>query len=166
MPRIADRQKPAATYQLPPRFTRNEPEEGPAGLYCSTTRIRPKPILPPFPHIAMHVIEPPGIGLQLPHRMCLSSSIALIPRIASELARIIPKAPARCGPGTRRVLPLRFRRQAVRCPAFPYLQSPDELLHILPGDVFNWPVWITCGLTGVIPHDGCHGPCITSCLPR
>src|SRR5262249_52665950 len=58
-------------------------------------------VLCPLPDIAMHVIESPRVGLQLPHRMRLPSSILIIPCIASELAGIIPKAPAGCGAGAR-----------------------------------------------------------------
>src|SRR5262249_46606509 len=56
---------------------------GACRIYCSTTRILPKPVLHPFIDIAMHVIESPGIGLQLPHWVRLPSCILVIPGIAS-----------------------------------------------------------------------------------
>src|SRR5262249_1871359 len=111
-------------------------------------------VLYPLPDITMHVIEPPGVRLQLPYRMRLPSSIITIPRIAPELARIIPKAPAGGGAGTRRVLPLRFCGQAVRRPAFSTIQPADELLHVVPGDLFDWAVRVTCEVAGIIPHHG------------
>src|SRR2546421_10568785 len=74
----------------------------------------------------------PGIGLQLSYRMRLSSSIPVMPRIASELARIIPKAPAARGASARRVLPLCLGGQAVRHPAFPSVKAAYEVLHVVP----------------------------------
>src|SRR6266404_3394157 len=35
------------------------------GIHCSAARVIPIPVLHPLPDIAMHVIETPGVGLQL-----------------------------------------------------------------------------------------------------
>ena len=118
-PAVAGVVVPAPASDHPGRARR-----GACRIDCSVCSIRPIPVLHPLPDIAMHVIEPPGVGLQLPHRVCLPSRIPVMPRIASELARLIPKAPAGRRPGTRRILPLRFRGQAVRRPAFSRIQPP------------------------------------------
>src|SRR5215813_4144550 len=46
---------------------------GACRISCSTIRITLIPVLYPLPDIAMHVIESPGVGLQLPHRVRLPS---------------------------------------------------------------------------------------------
>src|SRR5262245_10890392 len=139
-----------------------EPARGGAcRIYGSTTRILPVPVLHPFLDIAIHVIESPGIGLQLPHWVRLPSCILVIPGIASQLARIIAKTPPSRRPGTCCILPLRLRRQAIHSPAFPAIEPTDELLHVVPGDVFNGPVRVARESAGIGPHHGlplalCH----------
>src|SRR5262249_9590535 len=98
-------------------------------IHCSATSIFLIPVLHPLPDIAMHVIESPGVGLQLPHWVRLQlSCFALIPRIASELAGIIPKAPAGRSSSARRVLPLRLSGQAIHRPTFSTIKPANELL--------------------------------------
>ncbi len=63
--------------------------------------------------MAMHVIQPPGIGLLLPHRVRRVASIPLVPDIGAQLLCLIAKTLRRRTPGPCGVFPLRLGGQTM-----------------------------------------------------
>ena len=51
--------------------------------------IRIKPVLAPLPHIAVHVVQAPGVRLLLPHRMQRSAIVVLVPGVVAELRGVV-----------------------------------------------------------------------------
>src|SRR5262249_35065022 len=118
-------------------------------IHDRPTRIDAMPVLHPFPDIAMHVIEAPGIRLLLPHRMGLLPGVAVMPGMPPQIAGVVTKAVGCARPGPRRILPLGFCGQTVEGhAALARVQPLDELLDILPGDLFHRPALITRKLAG------------------
>src|SRR5262245_11759604 len=64
---------------------------GACRVYGSLCCVWATPILHPFPDIAVHVEQAPGIRLELPHRMCGALVVFVIPRILLQEGIIIPK---------------------------------------------------------------------------
>src|SRR5207245_2743379 len=66
----------------------------------------------PFPHVAMHVVEAPGVGLLDADGRVVALGVAREPGILAQVVDIITER--KCGgrAGAAAVLPLRFRRQA------------------------------------------------------
>src|SRR6202022_4554755 len=64
-------------------------------------------------HVAVHVVEAPGIGLLLTYRMGLLVRVVREPTIFTELARVAAERVIRVGAGSTGVFPLCLRRQPV-----------------------------------------------------
>src|SRR5262249_26892565 len=114
--------------------------------------IRAIPVLHPLPHIAMHIVQAPGIRLQLPYRMGLAIGILAVPGILPQLPGVVSKAIRRRRTGARSVLPLRFRWQAIQRMPFARIESANKRLYVLPGHHFHWPVRVARELAGIVVH--------------
>src|SRR5215470_12440835 len=53
--------------------------------------ILPIPVLHPLPHVAMHIVHSPGIGLTLSHGMGCPTRIGSIPGVRFQPPHVIPK---------------------------------------------------------------------------
>src|SRR5262249_48527634 len=90
------------------------------------------PILYPLPYIAVHIIQPPRIGLELHNGMRPAAGVFCIPGIFPQLTALIPKTIGRCCSRPSRILPLRFCRKPVRFPSFFLTEPPQKFLNVIP----------------------------------
>src|SRR5262249_34199006 len=111
---IVTAKRQATTY----RGVAPAPTPVPSGIACGWALrvdllpcgIGATPVLHPFPDIAHHVVQAPGVRLELPDGMCGTLVILVIPRILIQERIILPKIVlCRC-PGPRRVFPFLFAR--------------------------------------------------------
>ena len=106
----------------------------PAVARCRTRRIRDTarrilaiPIITPFIHIAVHIVESPRIWTFLPYRVGFPSAVIPIPPHAVQTTPCI-RARSPCSTG---VFPFRLRRQA-RSTIQTCIHLADEFLAIFP----------------------------------
>ena len=71
----------------------------------------PIPVVTPLPHVAVHVIKPPGIRGFLSDRMGFTVAVAFIPSGQGEIALTVAGIISRRGARTAGVLPFRFGRK-------------------------------------------------------
>src|SRR5262249_21697679 len=107
-PAVAGEGAPATASVYPVRVAR-----GPLRVGNLVHLVGTVPVLDPFPDIAVHVIQTPGVRLALPHRMRSARGVVAIPGIVPQLARLVTKAIGRSRPGARGVLPLCLGGQAI-----------------------------------------------------
>ena len=80
--------------------------------------VGPTPVMHPFPDIPMHIVQPPGVRLELPYRMGGALVVLVIPGILLQQRIVIAKTVFARGPGPRRIFPLGFRGSRYRvCPS-------------------------------------------------
>ena len=118
------------------------------------------PVLNPFPHIAVHVVQPPRVGPLCSHRMRVFFAripgVVVEPRVFLQAAFTTCKRPpgrSSCATG---VLPFRFGRQTIQRITFRFVQSVDELLHLVPGDKDGRMVGIRLHVDLPFPWTGAH----------
>src|SRR5262249_33369647 len=72
----------------------------------------------PFDHIAVDVVQAPGIGLFFAHLLVFEVAVLLEPGVLTQLGRIIAKEVSGGGAGTAGVLPLGLGGQPVKLAGF------------------------------------------------
>src|SRR5208283_3859211 len=100
--------------QLLPRKTRNNP--GRARWIGGRRRGVVFPIIPigaPFPNIAQHIIQSPGIRALLAYRVSLAVTVVAKPDMLALLANVIAPREQAGHPRPAGIFPLRLRGQAV-----------------------------------------------------
>ena len=115
--RNADRQPRGPQSQLPPRNTRAR-GSGRARRINGNGRRRGVvilviPIGTPFPNIAQHIIQSPGIRALLAYRMSLAVTVVAKPGMLALLANVIASREQAGHPRPAGVFPLRLRGKAV-----------------------------------------------------
>src|SRR6516162_6776920 len=109
------------------------------------------PVLYPLVDVAVHIIQPPGIGLELPYWVGLAISVCFVPGMFAQLIAVVPKTVDRRGPGAACILPFGLRRQTVALnPSC--LQPSNKFFHILPGDHLHGPA--------SFPTTASHSACV------
>ena len=107
----------------------------PRRICYALARIVSVPIRTPFPHIPVHVVQPPRVGLFLADSVGTSlpyiPSILRVPCVLAQLRSIITKAINRRRSGTARVLPFGLCRQTIFQALF-FTQLVAELHRIWP----------------------------------
>src|SRR5262245_3297379 len=73
----------------------------------------------PLGHVAVHVVEAPGVGLLRPDRMGRAGGVVGTPGVGGQRLDVLAAAPARLAAGAAGVLPFGLGRQTVARPA-PY----------------------------------------------
>src|SRR5262245_29244285 len=111
-----------------------------------------EPIVDPLPHIAMYVVQPPRIGLELSNRMRSATGVLVIPGVFPKLTALISKATGRGGSRSRRILPFGFCGKPVGLSSFLFTEPPQKFLHLSPRDIFHGPVQVTFETAGITPH--------------
>lgn len=127
--------------------TRIEPEANgrtavPDGAEPVTTPnhpVRPIPVLAPFPHIAVNVINAPEVRFLSTNGVCPFSRITLVPCIFPECRFIIPKTKLRLAPSPAHILPFGLCRQSVLFRPLSLIQPVDKLLYLVPRYTFHRP---------------------------
>ena len=122
------------------------------------------PILTPLQDVAVHVVKTPGVWFLLHYRVRF---ISWIPGIPGKLSQTVLRAKAknssrgnllsetigrRCS-CTARIFPLGFGWQTIRLIVF-RTQFLDELLAIIPGNLFHGKVLFALETTGIVAHHG------------
>src|SRR5262249_61161863 len=79
-------------------------------------------------------------------------SVATIPGVLAQLFRVIAKTVDAWRARTRGVLPLGFCWQAIQLPTFQRIELANELLHIVPRHLVDWPLEITQQDARIIAH--------------
>ena len=74
------------------------------------------PVVAPFPYIAMHIVQSPGVRFLPAYRVCGVSTVSLIPPCPGTVVLSVARVIFRGGPGPASILPLRLGRQAVAVP--------------------------------------------------
>jgi hypothetical protein len=115
--------------------------------------IRLIPVLHPLPHVAVHIVQAPGIGLALSYGMGRATCIGRIPGVGVQAPGVTPKTIGRGGTSARGIFPLRLGGQAILAPSFSGVQGAYELLHIVPGDALDRVVRARKAAR-IRPHDG------------
>src|SRR5262249_54500608 len=91
-------------------------------------------VLAPLPSVAVHVMKPPGIRIQLAHAVRPALRIVPVPGVERQLFVPVPEAiPGACPAGPAAILPLGFRRQTV-LPSFLRAQPVAEIDSVVPGN--------------------------------
>src|SRR5271157_1905567 len=156
--------------QLLPRKTRNNP--GRARWIGGRRRGVVFPIIPigaPFPNIAQHIIQSPGIRALLAYRVSLAVTVVAKPDMLALLANVIAPREQAGHPRPAGVFPLRLRGQAVavtthvgdvsavdaveRRPLVFLAQLVAEIDHIQPGDGLHRQVVRSLEIARVTAHD-------------
>ena len=108
----------------------------------------------------MHVVKPPGVGWETAYRRGFLSKHAFLAVAIGEVAVVIrliggnrfAKMKRRFRPGTASIFPFSLGRQAIRLLVF-FPQFLDELLAIVPGNIFDREVLFALELAGIVAHD-------------
>ena len=79
-------------------------------------------VVAPFPHVAVHVIQAPCIGLTRPHRLRAAGAILFEPRVLAKQAGTVAERILRPAAGAAGVFPLGLRGQSI--PAGRNVASP------------------------------------------
>ena len=167
--RRADRQKSARLKKLPPRAVRDVPSQRSHGIVCQGDHIvsLAVPILAPLPHVPVHVIEPPGVGLLLANRVRCIPRVGFVPGIITQLRFLVAKAILRRRPGPTGIFPLGLagQHELASLPSGLRIQLAQKNLAMLPTDQSHGVLgpldWL-----GLLPISASHCSCVTRCLPR
>lgn len=111
------------------------------------------PVGAPLPDVAVHVVEPPGVGFLLPDRVCGVAAVVRVPSIVAQLPPVVAETVSGCGSGPAGVFPLCLGRQPellVRPGRDPFA----EYLDLGPTDLF-YRVRLAFEFARVRPHDRC-----------
>ena len=129
-----------------------------------------KPVLAPFPHIAVHVVQAPGIWRLLTHGMRRPSALALNHACSFNAASSSVPVPRRRCPGPAGVLPLGLGRQPIhragRLLLRQFAQLAAERRCLVPIDFSTGRVGSPLNLLGLLPITRSYSACVTSHSPR
>ena len=113
-------------------------------------------VLYPFPHVAAHVVQAPGIGLLGGDRVGRLAAVACRfcePAIPADAVQIVAAAVFLLRPRAAGVFPFRFTRQAVLFPGLG-VERLDECLGIVPVHLLHRAIVAAVAeLAGVVAHE-------------
>ena len=118
-----------------------------------------RPVLRPLPHVPQHVVQAPRVRRFLAHRLRAMPAVVAGPRNLVEIPVTIPGRSR-----SRRVLPLRLRRQPVPAPSGAPVQPPDERLRFVLRNLLHGTAPAVRETEGLVPITACQWSCVTSCL--
>ena len=109
-------------------------------------------VLRPLPDISMYIKQPESVWQLFPHYLSLTTTVPVIPSVTAKVGLVAPKAPLGGRSSSRRIFPLRLAWQAVLFSSL-LIQFCDELLNVIPTDIFNWTLRAArAKATGVAAH--------------
>src|SRR5215472_11577914 len=108
------------------------------------------PILCPLPDVAEHIIQSPGIRLELSYWVGLATCIGLIPGIVAQLAASVPKAIGGERSSACRIFPLSLRWQTVWHIFLCLIELLDKLLHCPPRDAFHRSIRVPSEIARIV----------------